>query len=95
MKLKTNPNGAVSFVLISGPDKVKSTMLESEALELIAKGKVDKKGSSIVVDDKFIFEVAGGEAEKAAEKAVDKPLKEAAKEDKKPIGRKPRRKAKK
>lgn len=57
MELKVNEQGKVEFELITGKDRVKGVMLESEAMELVSKGKTQKKGGNIIVDNKFIFEL--------------------------------------
>lgn len=57
MELKVNEQGKVEFELITGKDRVKGAMLESEAQELVSKGKTQKKGGKIIVDNKFIFEL--------------------------------------
>lgn len=102
MRLKLNQNGGVDFVLMAGTAKVKSTMLSSEAQQLIQSGKVQKKGNQVVVNDKFIFEldteddvaIEEPKEETLPEANEDKPLSEAVKETKS-ITRKPRKKAKK
>lgn len=67
MKIKTNANGQVDFLLITGKDKSKGTMLASEALSLVHGGEVEKKGNEIVVNGKFIFAVEEDGAEPKAE----------------------------
>lgn len=102
MKLKLNKNGGVDFVLITGANKVKSTMLVSEAQDLVKSGKLETKGNQVIVDGKFIFDIEGGEPlvshkeepaieEEEEPKVEDKPLSEAVKESK---PKKPRRKKK-
>ena len=98
MKLKLNKSGTVDFVLLSGTEKVKSTMLFSEAQGLLKDGSVQRKGNQVVVNGKFIFDLDGApeEVKEVAEEKPaieDKPLSEAVKETK-PL-KKPRKKAKK
>ena len=98
MELKLNPNGKVAFTMKTGKDTVSGEMLSGEAQELIRKGKVERKNGTIIVDDKFIFTVAGKE-EPVEEPKKDVPLKEAVKKtskkkivddaDKKPLSDKP------
>lgn len=96
-------NGMVEFTLIAGKDRVKGRMLKGEALELIHKGNVKKKGNTITVDEKFIFDIEGEVEDKPlVESAMpqeevkeDKPLTNKRKDDKpltKNSKRKPKRK---
>ena len=59
-------NGKVDFILISGNSRIKSSMLEKEAKELVETGQVKRKGNLIIVNDKFIF----GEEEPEVKKEV-------------------------
>ena len=100
MELKAN-NGMVEFIFITGNDKVRNRMTESEAKGLISTGNIQKKGNQIIVNGKFIFDLDSDvqEAPEEVQEEVqevpeeDKPLKEAVKGDK--ITKKPRKKAKK
>ena len=93
MKLKLNKSGGVDFIRVNGKDRVRSTMLSSEAQDIVRNGEVITKGNEIIVNGKFIFEIEGAETQIEESVIEDKPLKEAVKEDK-PV-KKPRRKAKK
>ena len=66
-------NGKVDFILISGNSRIKSSMLEKEAKELVETGQVKRKGNLIIVNDKFIF---GEEEPEAVKVEVKKEVKE-------------------
>ena len=71
MKIKTNANGQVDFILMSNGAKVKGSMLASEALNLVHSGKVTKKGNTFIVNDKFVFEIDGEEPTEVVEEVVE------------------------
>lgn len=67
MKIKTNANGQVDFILMSNGAKVKGSMLASEAVNLVHNGEVKKQGNTFIVNDKFIFEIDGEDVAEAPE----------------------------
>jgi len=66
MELKTS-NGMVPFVLIVDGARVENKMTEREAKGLILSGKLKKQGNKVYVDDKFVFDLEGEEAEETKE----------------------------
>ena len=76
MELKVK-NGMVEFLLISGKDRVRNSMREAEAKELLEKGKVVEKDGQIIVNGKFIFgEPKEEEKEEPKEEITEEPKKE-------------------
>lgn len=94
MELKVNEQGKVEFELITGKDRVKGAMLESEAMELVRKGKTQKKGSSIIVDGKFVFGLDDVALDEVDDKPLveEKPRRKLKDETEKPLSDKPLRK---
>lgn len=65
-------NGIVTFVMIAGKDKVKSTMTLSQARRVIVQGEnVEETPTEIIIDNKYFFPLAKTKSRKKKEVADD------------------------